>query len=474
MTGRSPELWWPDRGLIEEAALSTEDQGYTNVSLSLEPSGSVFVVFRKKATVSQTASIEYNGTPLLSAPDQGTRIAVKKAVYGVLSDTSLTRDVRADVQRIVDRGDSIFQVANLAQNGDPAPQKEKTLVVEYDINGKTFSVEGRDPCTVHLTDDAVQVVINRAVYGVDGDPARTRDMQHMIQEIVNAGESSFIVARLATPVDPAPGVLKYLTLEYTQNGERHQVRGNDSEVISFEMPKVTEQVADVRVRSDGQTVIEAMKPGRYNIKNPGSSPKSIKVRSVPKPRIVPGPWSLHFPPNGGAPESVELDKLISWSEHPDPGVKYFSGTGTYKTTLRIPRGLLGSNHRLYLDLGNVQIMAQVTLNGKDLGILWKPPYRIDISGNAKPGKNTLEVKVANLWINRMIGDEQLPEDSNRADGGNLNEWPQWVLDKAPNLTGRYTFSTWRLWKKDSPLQPSGLIGPVTLQAATVVSIDKGK
>ena len=110
-------------------------------------------------------------------------------------------------------------------------------------------------------------------------------------------------------------------------------------------------------------------------------------------------------------------------------------------------------------------MAEVNLNGKDLGIVWKPPYRVDVTDALKPGENVLETKVVNLWINRQIGDEQLPEDSDRNQNGTLKSWPQWLQEGKPSPTGRFTFTSWRLWKKDDPLAESGLLGPVTLQAA---------
>jgi hypothetical protein len=108
-------------------------------------------------------------------------------------------------------------------------------------------------------------------------------------------------------------------------------------------------------------------------------------------------------------------------------------------------------------------MAEVTLNGKPLGTLWKPPYRVDVTEALIDGENKLELKVVNLLINRQIGDEQLPEDSDRNDHRALNKWPQWLEEGKPSPTGRFTFGTWRLWKKDDPLVESGLLGPVTLR-----------
>ena len=112
----------------------------------------------------------------------------------------------------------------------------------------------------------------------------------------------------------------------------------------------------------------------------------------------------------------------------------------------------------------MQVIAEVKLNGRDLGILWKPPFRVDVTDAVRPGDNALEVRVTNLWVNRLVGDEQLPEDCKRKPEGNLVEWPQWLLNGKPSPTGRHTFTTWRHWSKDSPLMESGLLGPVKVLA----------
>jgi hypothetical protein len=165
-----------------------------------------------------------------------------------------------------------------------------------------------------------------------------------------------------------------------------------------------------------------------------------------------------------------LDKLIAWNKHHDAGVRYFSGTGEYQTEFEIPPELLTANRRIYLDLGEVAVMARVVLNNHDMGILWKPPFKLDATRVLKPGRNSLLIQVTNLWINRMIGDQQLPEDCDRAPAGNLLKWPQWLLDGKPSPTGRFTFTTWQLWSKDDTLAESGLIGPVTLDIAILKDI----
>ena len=129
---------------------------------------------------------------------------------------------------------------------------------------------------------------------------------------------------------------------------------------------------------------------------------------------------------------------------------------------------MGAGKSLWLDLGRVKNLAEVSLNGKPLGILWKPPFRVDVSGAAQPGKNKLEIKVTNLWPNRLIGDEQLAEDR-VWNGKKLKEWPQWVLDGKPSSTGRFTFTTWHHWTKDDALLESGLLGPVRIIFAKEVA-----
>ena len=179
---------------------------------------------------------------------------------------------------------------------------------------------------------------------------------------------------------------------------------------------------------------------------------------------------MQFPPHWGTPASATLDTLISWPQHADAGVKYFSGTATYVKEIEIPPALLTTDRALDLDLGRVRNLARVTLNGKDLGVLWKLPFRVSIAGAALPGKNRLEIKVTNLWPNRLIGDAQLPEDCRWKNGDVLAEWPAWLLAGKPSPTGRLTFTNWRKWHKDDALLESGLLGPVVLRGGQKVRL----
>jgi hypothetical protein len=219
---------------------------------------------------------------------------------------------------------------------------------------------------------------------------------------------------------------------------------------------------DLLTRPEEGFTAEIREPGSYALKTADGKIHQVEAPPIPQALTLEGPWEVHFAPGGGAPDSLSLQTLNSWSDNPDPRIKYYSGAATYIKTVPIPAALLAAKHGLWLDLGRVEVMAEVRLNGQDLGILWKPPYRVDIGEAAKAGDNTLEIKVVNLWINRQIGDEFLPEDSERNPEGTLKVWPPWLTNGAASPTGRKTFTSWRLWHKTDALVESGLLGPVRI------------
>jgi hypothetical protein len=148
-----------------------------------------------------------------------------------------------------------------------------------------------------------------------------------------------------------------------------------------------------------------------------------------------GGWDVGFQPDRGAPAKIAIERLSSWSESSDPGVKYFSGTATYTGKIQAQGAWFQKGARLWLDLGSVKNLAEVWVNGKPLGVVWKTPFRVDATEALRPGANLVEVKVTNLWVNRLIGDQQPDAE-------------------------KYTYTTQPFYKADSPLLPSGLLGPV--------------
>ena len=183
---------------------------------------------------------------------------------------------------------------------------------------------------------------------------------------------------------------------------------------------------------------------------------------------VRGSWQVHFDPAWGGPGTVEFARLEDWTRHHDPGIRYYSGTATYSKSM--PMDAFSRDRRVYLDLGTVHHLATVAVNGKQLGVVWTAPWRIEIGSALVAGDNRIEIAVTNVWANRLIGDEQEPEDFTWQEGDPhikggyyMKEFPDWFLkhEKRPS-SGRYTFTTWNYFTKDSPLVPSGLMGPVRI------------
>ncbi len=151
VTGRLPEFWRPETGRIEPVAVYEQARGTTRIPVHFEPSGSVFVVFRKGAgAFDPVVSVARDGRTIAPAPEPKGRIVVDKAVYGVLDDPKRSRDVRVKVQAILDSGETRLQVGSLAEGDDPAFGVVKTLIVDYRADGKSLQARGKDPETVEL------------------------------------------------------------------------------------------------------------------------------------------------------------------------------------------------------------------------------------------------------------------------------------------------------------------------------------
>ena len=410
VSGKVPELWNAETGTMEKAPVYEEKDGRVTIPLRFTPAGSAFVVFREKASGADHV------------------VAVVSKTAETASQPTAKLEIRSAVYEAQDGAGSMDVTALLA-----GMMKDGVLSVEAD--NKTL---GRDPASMHVKQLRVE-------YTLDGKP-----YQKIVQEN----------ATLEIP-DVSAG----------------------TEVPAFEL----------RAGADGKTEVTAWRPGVCELKTAAGKTMKAEVRDVPKPVDVAGPWELRFPPKWGAPEKVTLEKLISWTEHSEAGVRYFSGTATYVKEIEIPAEMVGQGKVLYLDLGQLKNLAQVSVNGvfadrparptglnaghaglpigknigKDLGILWKPPFLVEITDAARAGRNQLEVRITNLWPNRLIGDEQLPPDC-EWNGKQLAGWPQWVLDGKPSPTGRLTFTTWKHYEKDSPLLESGLLGPVRLLGAVKV------
>lgn len=177
---------------------------------------------------------------------------------------------------------------------------------------------------------------------------------------------------------------------------------------------------------------------RHPAASPSRKPPPIAATTL---ATLGGPWEVVFPPDHGAPEGIQMMQLESWTENPEEGVKYFSGTATYIKTVQIPQNWLKPGTGIALDLGTVKDIAEISINGRTTATLWKPPYSCDISRFLNTGANSLEIKVTNQWMNRQIGDRELDPERR-------------VLSSPPSWMDRFG--------PPKVLAESGLIGPVTI------------
>ena len=196
------------------------------------------------------------------------------------------------------------------------------------------------------------------------------------------------------------------------------------------------------VSEEGRTVVSVPLDAHGSVFVVFRKPAKATAKPVLSADLTPvlnvaGPWRLKRP--DGA--KLELPELISWSDSADPAMRYFAGAATYEKEFQLPATMAGKGRRVMLDLGRVEVIAEVRVNGNDLGVVWKQQFAVDITGAAKPGTNTLEIKVTNHWWNRLVGDDKLP------------------------ATERGTFTTAPPRSPRTKLLPAGLIGPVTVRSS---------
>jgi hypothetical protein len=238
-----------------------------------------------------------------------------------------------------------------------------------------------------------------------------------------------------------------------QVAARFRVAGREAETWD----PVTGEIAPASYTIDGAHTTVPLDLGPHeSIFVVFRQPTNQMARSMPElvretVATVEGPWTVAFEDDRGAPDTIQMDSLTSWTASDDPNVTYFSGVGTYTTTIDVPAAWLDGDARIELDLGTVREVAAVTVNGDSLGAAWTPPFRIDVTDALQPGQNEMQIAVANLWTNRLVGE-------------------------ALGAVEPITFTTYPGYAEGSPmlgpggldgqLREAGLLGPVTLQRVT--------
>jgi len=213
--------------------------------------------------------------------------------------------------------------------------------------------------------------------------------------------------------------------------------------------------------------VEIFREGDYRLTRADGKIITIQGTKIPEEQIINGPWKVHFmeKPSLGEPVTKEFDSLRSWTEFPERSIKYFSGTARYTKSVTL-RGNIIKQGRIYLDLGNVQELATVRVNGSEVTTCWIAPYHVDITDYVRKGQNILEIDVTNLWVNRMVGDGKLPQEERRTQTNYLKSdlgIPQVHKTKHP----------FKFYSPDADkfVRVSGLLGPVKLQFSQIHQLE---
>ena len=482
--GRRPELWDAMTGAITPLATYEVANGRVKVPLRLDPSGSVFVVFRDAASARALRSVTKDGRSLITTAD----FATSPARYAdTINDFTLSVWVKPEIE--------------IAANGQlPAESTRGT----QGNNASTFVVHPPDGETLYGAGHAAVGF----TAGRDGVVVYERGGGVFAPVLTGAQAMSgwshvAVVYRGGTPSLYVNGRL----VKSGQRSERtvHPGLGSPSANVRFVhfegddsgATLIREAIGDERIRELASRVPDpdlpsAVEPvsgtapaflfwqnGEYALEGAGAR-RTVRVSGLAEPAVVDGAWRVTFQAGRGAPPEIELQRLVSLHQHDDPRVKYFAGTATYRNTFDAPRGA-AAGRRVFVDLGRVEVIAEMSVNGKSVGSVWKPPYRLDVTDALRSGRNDLEVRVTTLWPNRLIGDEELPEENAYgATGGGgggggggfgnqsaIREIPAWFVEGKPKPLGqRVTFTTWKHWRKGAPLLAAGLLGPVRVLTAT--------
>jgi len=440
--GKKPQLWHPETGQLRDLPAYDIQDDVTRLTLHLKPAESVFVVFRKPAASTHFTRIE---TLANQALDSGQAFSPNSAVP---CGPMWLSDGKADVadQHIT------FDLGN-------AQGLKKIRVWNYTEPVRGFMNYGIKDMEIWVSPDG-GAYRNCGAFSLR-EALQTEDKHYHQDLAVEIDHVRFVRFDAKT---------NHSTTHYSNGVSRHvglcRVKFfGDREISGVRIQSVSSGVAfdpvtddnigparpdaELRLDPSSRPYLRVWSPGTYALHDTRERTKKIKVTSVPGPLEIDGAWQVSFAPGWGAPDRTNFTTLMSWTDSDDDGIKYFSGRAVYRKAFTMSRTNLSENAYVELDLGVVHKVARVGLNGREIAVLWKPPFCIDITEVVKPGKNELTVEVANTWTNRLTGDAFLPPDKQYC---------------KTNLHGR-------LSRKDRRLQPSGLLGPVTIHTATHVYAD---
>lgn len=469
VSGKQPELWNAENGEVTKLVQWKDNgDGTTSIPLNFGAQEAMFIVFRDAPSSNDyiaQATMTLNKPKAEALPG----LEITKAEYGTFLPPALV-DVTAVVRKLISENKLIVNADRGLCSADPAPGYHKELRIEYQIEDNVFEAYANEREVLEIDANGLgdlrvlKAVFGKFERGVEGIPPGQPnvDVSDEVNRMLATG-SYEVPANddlLTQKMDISTS--KALRVAYVTDGEE-KVR-----TVPFGSSlKLSQTLPEARLEMHEQIAIwRTPYTGVLHYTTVSGQSKTVVVESVPQTIDLSPDWVVEFPQIG----KEYYDQLISWTSSTNDDVRYFSGTATYTKQFEVPRKLLKEDYTLELDLGNVQVIAEVILNGKELGVLWKAPFIICIDEAVKPGINTIEIEVTNLWPNRLIGDEHLPLDYERK-GNNIKQWPEWLSNPEERPTQRSTLPAYTHWRKDDELLPSGLRGPVKIVVSKVVELE---
>ncbi|MGB5943971.1 MAG: glycosyl hydrolase [Leeuwenhoekiella sp.] len=469
--GKQPELWNTEKGTIEALAVyKINEDGTTSVPLQLGMEESVFILFKEPLSKSAhlvQASVSYD-TP---APEALPNLEIVRAEYGTFLPEGVV-DITEQVTNAIEDGKLDFQMSTRFCDCDPAMGYKKELRMEYQLGAAIYRLNAEEREHINLDAGTKELRILKAVFGkfrteTNTIPKKyaTQNITGKIKDLVDSGILNIQVTDQLIDNDHIEGDKPALRITFKSNGEEQTLNIPVGQTLNLSKDIVKPKLS----LNDDQLRWISPYTGKIDYTTSLGKFKSAEIVAVPKPVQLAGNWEVSFPLKSGITEK-QYDQLESWSESGDNSIRYFSGTATYSKEFNIIENMIGDHTSMELDLGSVAVIAEVFLNGKNAGILWKAPFRVNIDDYVQAGKNLLEVKVTNLWPNRLIGDERLNLDYERT-GSKIAAVPEWLTDETMMRSSqRTTFASWKHYSKDDDLLPSGLLGPVKINILKIVNL----
>lgn len=409
VTGKVPVLWDAETGNTGIPVAYKQENGVIKVTLTLQESGSVFIVFREE---------------------------------------KIGRTITDDFKEVVPESVLSQPIFN-------------TFTVSLWAKPETFAASGRG---FLLFPDKGEERYGRghAVVGIAMGQNGIR--------IYERTKTNNVVLESKTPIEG----WTYVTLVYSDgiptlylNGKK-EVTGKKSMFVcspAYDVPMAEEQY--IASFEGDQTkvryIAEAWSPQEVQEEYIKGLPVPVLPEDSKMLLTLNTDWKVCFPVGSKAPAEIRMDVLASLHKHENFNIRHFSGKATYKKTFILTKKDLKSYSKIMLDLGRVENIAEISVNGENPVLVWKAPYRIDITSVVKAGENSITIDVTNLYPNRIIGDEYLSERYEYDEYGRIVKLPFWYVNQqADSNRERVLFIPWKYYKKTDPLLEAGLLGPVRI------------